>query len=128
MATKIYADDFNKKKEIELPDGTILRLPQRTAVVYEKIIDMEKERNRISEYDYCKGVLEILYGKEGFKKIAPNGRDESLDYLEKVQLVSLELLMLEKEQAEREQIEKQADILEPMTRQMKTLSPIVDKV
>ena len=128
MATKIYADDFNKEKSIELPNGTVLTLPQRTAVVYEKIIDMEKERNRISEYDYCKGVLEILYGKDGFKKIAPNGREESLDYLERVQLVSLELFMLEKEKAEREQIEKQADILDPITRQIKTLSPIVDKV
>lgn len=128
MATKINIEDFEKEKGIELSNGTELILPQRTAEVYEKIVDMEKERNRISEYDYCKGILEILYGKEGFKKIAPDGKKTNLDYLEKVQLVSLGLLMSDKEEAEREQYEKQAEILEPLTRHIDTLNPIINNL
>lgn len=128
MATKIYIEDFEKEKSIELSDGTQLVLPQRTAEIYEKIVDMEKDRTRISEYDYCKGVLEILYGKDGFKKIAPNGKQTNLDYLEKVQLVSLNLLMSDKEEAEREQIEKQAEILNPLTRHIEALNPTINKL
>lgn len=128
MATKIYIDDFEKEKGIELPDGTELILPQRTAEIYEKLVNMEKERSRISEYDYCKGVLEFLYGKEGFKKIAPNGKKTNLDYLEKVQLVSLSLLMADKEEAEREQIEKQAELLSPLTRHLEVLNPTINKL
>lgn len=128
MATKIYVEDFEKEKGIELSDGTELILPQRTAEVYERIVDMEKERSRISEYDYCKGVLEILYGKEGFKKIAPNGKKTNLDYLEKVQLVSVGLLLSEKEETEREQYEKQAEIFEPLTRRLDAINPILKKL
>ena len=128
MAERILIEDFEKEKAIELTDGTVLTLPERTAEIYEDIVALEKTRQTLSEYDYCKRVLETLYGKEGFRKIAPGGKKTDLDYLEKVQLVSINLFMAEKTEAEREEIEKRAESLAPLISQLKTLNPIMDKI
>lgn len=128
MAEKILIEDFDKEKAIELSDGTVLDLPPRTAEKYEELVSIEKSRTSLSEYDYCKKVLELLYGKDGFKKIAPNGKQTNLDYLERVQTVSVNLFMADKIEAEREQIEKQAEMLKPITDKMSTLSPIIGKM
>lgn len=125
MAEKILIEDFEKEKAIELSDGTVLDLPPRTAEKYEELVSIEKSRTSLSEYDYCKKVLELLYGKDGFKKIAPNAKQTNLDYLERVQTVSVNLFMAEKIEAEREQIEKQAEMLEPITSKMSTLNPVL---
>lgn len=128
MAERILIEDYQNEKAIELSDGTVLDLPERTAENYEDIVALENSRQTLSEYDYCKKVLEILYGKEGFKKIAPNGKKTNLDYLEKVQLVSLNLFMAEKIEAEKEEIEKRAESFAPITDQLKALNPIMNKI
>ena len=128
MAERILIEDYQKEKAIELADGVVLDIPERTAENFEEVVAIEKTRQAISEYDYCKKVLEILYGKDGFKKIAPNGKKTNLDYLEKVQLVSLNLFMSEKIEAEKEEIEKRAESLEPITNQLKALNPIMNKI
>lgn len=128
MANRILIEDFQKEKAIELSDGTILNLPERTAENYEEIVALENARQTLSEYDYCKKVLEILYGRDGFKKIAPNGKKTNLDYLEKVQLVSINLFMAEKIEAEREEIEKRAENLAPITDKLNALNPIINKI
>jgi hypothetical protein len=128
MAERILIEDFHKKKAIELTDGTVLDLPERTAEIYEKIVDLEKKREKLSEYDYCREALEILYGKDGFKKIAPDGKKTNLDYLEKVQLVSLNLFMAEKIEAEREEMEKRVESLAPLTDKLKAINPIISKI
>lgn len=128
MAEKILIEDFHKEKAIELTDGTVLDLPERTAEIYEKIVDLEKKRERLSEYDYCREALEILYGKDGFKKIAPDGKKTNLDYLEKVQLVSLNLFMAEKIEAEREEMKKRVESLAPLTDKLKAINPIISKI
>ena len=106
----------------------MLDLPERTAEIYEKIVDLETKRERLSEYDYCREALEILYGKDGFKKIAPDGKKTNLDYLEKVQLVSLNLFMAEKIEAEREEMEKRVESLAPLTDKLKAINPIISKI
>ena len=126
MAAKILIEEYKNEKAIELPDGTILDLPDRTAEVYEKIIAIDKERQNMTEYEYCKKVLETLYGKNGFKKIAPKEKQTNLDYLERVQLVSLELFLQEKNDAEKEQLEKQAERLEPFAERLSALRPMME--
>lgn len=128
MAEKILIEDFNKEKAIELSDGTVLDLPQRTAEIYEDLVAIEKSRANISEFDYCKKVLELLFGKDGFKKIAPDGKKTNLDYLEKVQTVSVNLFMSEKIEAEREQFEKQAEMLSPITDKLSALHPVIKNI
>lgn len=128
MAERILIEDIVKEKAIELSDGTVLNLPERTAELYEDVVSLEKSRMSMSEYDYCKKLLELLFGKEGFKKIAPNGKKTNLDYLEKVQLVSLNLFMSEKIEAEKEELEKRAESLAPITDKLKALNPVINKL
>lgn len=128
MAEKILIEDFQKEKAIELSGGIILDLPQRTAEVYEELVSIEKSRASLSEYEYCKKVLELLFGRDGFKKIAPEGKKTNLDYLERVQLTAVNLFMSEKTETERKQFEKQAEMFEPIADQLKTLYPIVNKI
>ena len=128
MAERILIEDIRKEKAIELPDGTVLNLPERTAELYEDVVSLEKTRMSMSEYEYCKKMLELLFGKEGFKKIAPNGKKTNLDYLEKVQLVSLNLLMAEKIEAEKEEMEKRAETLAPITDKLEALNPVINKL
>lgn len=124
MAVKITVEEC--EKAIELPDGTILDLPERTAELYEKIVSIDKGRQTMTEYEYCKKVLEALYGKDGFKKIAPKEKQTNLDYLERVQLVSLELFLQEKNDAEQEQLAKQAERLEPFAERLSALRPFME--
>ena len=128
MAERILIEDFKKEKAIELTDGTVLSLPERTAEIYEDFVALEQSRQTLSEYDYCKKALELLYGREGFEKIAPGGKKTNLDYLEKVQIVSINLFMAEKMETEREEMEKRAESLAPLTSQLKTLNPIMDRL
>lgn len=128
MAERILIEDIRKEKAIELPDGTALDLPERTAELYEDVVSLEKSITSMSEYDYCKKMLELLFGKEGFKKIAPNGKKTNLDYLERVQLVSLNLFMAEKIEAEKEEMEKRAEALAPITDKLEALNPVINKL
>lgn len=128
MAERILIEDIVKEKAIELSDGTVLNLPERTAELYEDVVSLEKSRMSMSEYEYCKKLLELLFGKEGFKKIAPNGKKTNLDYLEKVQLVSLNLFMAEKIEAEKEEMEKRAETLAPITDKLEALNPVINKL
>ena len=60
MAERILIEDFQEEKAIELSDGTVLNLPERTAEIYEDVVSLEKARMSMSEYDYCKNI----YGKQ----------------------------------------------------------------
>lgn len=128
MAEIIKLEDFEKEKAIELSDGTVLNVPQRTAELYESIVSVEKTRTSKSEYDYCKAMLELLFGKDGFKKIAPNGKKTNLDYLSYVTIVSQELFLSEKIEAEQTEIEKQANMLEPISSRLKALAPVINQI
>ena len=128
MATKVLIEDFQKEKAIELSDGAQFILPERTAEMYEKIVALEEKRKDLSEYDYCKAVIETLFGEEGFNHIAPEGKKTNLDYLEKVQLVSLNLFMAEKVEAEKLEIQKRVNTLSPITDQIKALNPVLSEV
>ena len=128
MAERILIEDFEQEKAIELSDGTVLDIPQRTADLYEKITALENKRESKSEYDFIEEILVLLFGKDGFKRIAPKGKKTNLDYLTKVYLVSVELFMSGKTELEKEQLEKRAEMLEPITERLEALSPMLNKV
>lgn len=87
MSMKILSqEEFEKGKEItvEYPDGSEQVLPARTKEIFEKIIAVENERFKITEYEYYKQMFTILLGEKGFSKIAPKAENTNLDYLAKV--------------------------------------------
>lgn len=129
MATLLKSvEEFEKEQAIQLADGTVLDLPPRNADATEFLADIEKNRTKLTEYDYCKQILEFLFGKDGFKKIAPNGRKTNLDYLEYVQLTAVNLFFEQKTEAEREQIALKADALKPITDKVAALNPVIKNV
>ncbi len=128
MAEKILIEDFQKEKAIELSGGVILDLPERTAEIYEKFVAIDKSRRSLSEYEYCKEVLELFFGEDGFKKIAPDGKKTNLDYLEKVQLTAANLFMSDKNDMEKEQLARQAETFTPITNHLATLRPFTNKL
>lgn len=121
--------DFEaKEKAIELPNGTVLDLPQRTKDINDKLYDLEKKRQQLNEYDFLCESLTVIFGKDGFKKIAPSGNKENLDYLSKVYLVSVDLILEDKVEAERERMERCSDQLETVAEKVKAINPLLDKV
>lgn len=126
MAEKILIEDFQKEKAIELSGGVVLDLPQRTAEICEKLVDIVKSKTNLSEYEYCKQIIELFFGEDGFKKVAPGGKKTSLDYLEKVQITAFNLFMSDKFEMEDEQLRKQAKKLAPIADRLASLrsSPI----
>ena len=61
MAERILIEDFEQEKAIELSDGTVLDIPQRTADLYEKItLINEKEEIREDELIGLKEDIEKM--------------------------------------------------------------------
>lgn len=117
-----------KERAVELPSGTVLDLPQRTKEINDKLKELEKKRTQMNEYDFLSEVLIAIFGKDGFKKIAPNGNKENLDYLSKVYRVSVKQIFADKVEAEAEEMERNAEILDPVLDKVKAIQPILDKV
>lgn len=129
MATLLKSvEEFEKEQAIQLADGTVLDLPPRNADATEALTEIEKNRVKLTEYEYCKQILEFLFGKDGFKKIAPNGRKTNLDYLEYVQLTALNLFFEQKMEAEQEQLEIKANAIKPITDKVGVLNSVISNV
>lgn len=111
----------SEKKAIELPDGTVLDLPERTKAVHDKLQELDKKRNAMNEYDFLFENLSYLFGKDGFKKIAPEGNKTNLDYLSKVYRVSVGLIYDEKLAAEKEELDKKLEAVSPYVNKMAAL-------
>lgn len=123
--TKI--DFEEKERAVELPNGTVMDLPQRTKEINDKLHDLEKKRLQMNEYDFLSETLIAIFGKDGFKKIAPNGNKENLDYLSKVYRVSAKLIFADKVEAEVEEMERNVGRLDPIVDRAKTIQPFLDK-
>lgn len=105
----MYIDYEPQDKTIELSDGAVFAVPERSAELYEKYAALEKKALTLSEYQYYKQMLELLLGKEAFKKIAPKGQKENLDRIARICIAAVELFVYEKTQLEQEQIEKNVE-------------------
>lgn len=127
MSMKILSqEEFEKNKEkvILYPDGTEQVLPSRTKEIYEKMVEVENKRLKISEYEYYKQMFVILLGADGFKKIAPKEENTNLDYLSAVwDNISVEFF-----EEKNESLKKSQDLksLEPLMKKMKDLNSLVD--
>ena len=114
-----------KSYGIELPDGTELLLPERNDEIYEKFNSLEGSKTSRTEYEHYQAVLELLFGRDGFKKIAPKGKKESLDYLARVYVISVGLFTKEKQELEQQELEKQAERIAPITSKAEQLSVLL---
>lgn len=121
--------EFEKQERaIELPDGTILDIPERTKENDDKIQAVLHARTSMKEYDYTIKLLEVMFGKDGVKKIMPNAKNVNMDYLAAVQLGALHAFYADKEEAEREEMRKSIDNIEPLTDKLKAVNPLLAKL
>ncbi len=126
MAIKV---EFEKKERaIELPDGTILDLPERTKVNDDRIQEVMQSRETKKEYDFLVAILEALFGKEGVKKIAPDIKNANLDYLTAVYTASVNTFYADKIEAENNELKKRIEQLGPLTDKLTAISPLMDKI
>lgn len=126
MAIKI---EFEKKERaIELLDGTILDIPERTKAIDDKVQEVLQNRTNKKEFDFLIAIIETLFGKEGLKAVVPDKNNANLDYLTAVYTTSVNLFYEDKFEAEREQMKKKVEELEPLTDKLKAINPIMNKI
>ena len=126
MAIKI---EFEKKERaIELLDGTILDIPERTKTIDDKVQSVLQARTNKKEFDFLFEIIEALFGKEGLKAIVPDKNNANLDYLTAIYTTSVNLFYEDKIEAEREQMNKKIEELEPITDKLKAMNPIINKI
>lgn len=126
MAEKINFEF--EEKEIELIDGTILTLPERTKAVNDKISELAKKGASMNEYDFYKENLTVLFGKDGFKKIAPEAEKTNLDYLSAVWRTAKDLFNEQKNEADKAEIEKKMAVLEKVIPQADVINSFMNKI
>lgn len=120
--------DFEKKERaIELPDGSVLDIPERTKANDDKIQAVLKKREELKEYEFLAKILEAMFGKEGLKKIIPSEKTANLDFLTAVYLTSVNAFYEDKNEAEQEELHRKIDRIEPITEKLGALSPLVSK-
>lgn len=121
--------EFEKKERaIELPDGTILDIPERTKANDDKIQAVLKSRTDKKEYDFLVEILEALFGKEGLKQIAPNVKNANMDYLTAVYLASVNAFYEDKNEKEQAELQRKIDELEPLTDKLNAINPLMSKI
>lgn len=126
MAIKI---EFEKKeKAIELPDGTILDIPERTKINDDKVQSVISNRESKKEYDFLIAILEALFGKEGVKIIVPDAKNANLDYLTAVYTASINAFYEDKLEADRGEMQKHMEQLEPLTDKLSAINPLINKI
>ena len=121
----MYVDYEPQDKTIELSDGSVFNVPERSAELYEKYAALEKKALTLSEYQYYKQMIELLLGKEAFKKIAPKGQKENLDRIAKICIAVVELFVYEKSQLEQQQIEKNVEKYAGLIEANKSISSVI---
>ena len=126
MAIKI---EFEKKESaIELPDGTVLEIPERTKENDDKIGEILRGREKKKEYEFLRTILEALFGKSGIKAIIPDEKKVNLDYLTAVYTTSVNLFYADKVEAERVEMQRQIETLEPLTDKLRDMNPLINKL
>lgn len=121
--------EFEKQERaIELPDGTILDIPERTKANDDKIQAVLQSRANKKEYDFLTAILEALFGKEGLKQIAPNVKNANMDYLTAVYIAAVNAFYADKTEAERLEMQKRVDELEPLTEKLNSINPLMTRI
>ena len=117
-----------REKAIELPNGTVLDVPERTKANDDKIQAVLNERTKMKEYDFLVKFHETMFGKAGLKEIAPDLKTANLDYLTAVYLGACEAFYADKIEQEQAEAQKRMEELEPLTDKLNTILPLVNKL
>lgn len=121
--------DFEKQeKAIELPDGTVLDIPERTKANDDKIQAVLQSRQSIKEFDFLVKFLEVMFGKDGLKQIAPDLKNVNMDYLTAIYLTAANTFYSDKNEREQSEMQKKIEELEPLTEKLKAINPIMSKI
>lgn len=121
--------DFEKQeKAIELPDGTVLGIPERTKANDDKIQAVLQSRQSIKEFDFLVKFLEAMFGKDGLKQIAPDLKNVNMDYLTAIYLTAANTFYSDKNEREQSEMQKKIEELEPLTEKLKAINPIMSKI
>ena len=124
---KINSEDFEQKKAVEI-NGDVYDLPERTAELYEKLVDLEKQAGRMTEYDFLAENINIIFGRESAKQILKDGKKTNLDYLAKIYFVAVNLICEVKNAAKEDEISRQIDKVAPILDKLDKASPILKKI
>lgn len=121
--------EFEKQERaIELPDGTILDIPERTKANDDKIQSVLQTRAKRKEYDFLIAVLEALFGKNGVKQIVPDVKNANMDYLTAVYITAVNAFYADKQDAERVQMQRRVDELDPLADKLKSINPLMSRM
>lgn len=126
MAIKIEFEV--KERAIELPDGTILDIPERTKYNDEKIQEVLQRRTKEKEYNFLIEILEALFGRDGIEKISSDIQNENLDYLSLIYTTSVNIFYADKIEAEKKEMHRQFEQLGPLKDTLKAINPVMDKI
>ena len=121
MEANITKIEFAEKHHAIEVDGIKYEIPQRTALLENKIREHDKNVKNMSEYEGNFSMLKILFGEEATRKMFPEGENTNLDKLALVTNTSIELFMLEYNK-------QRADSLNKKVEEIKPILSTVDKV
>lgn len=121
--------EFEKQERaIELPDGTILDIPERTKANDDKIQTVLQSRTAMKEHDFLIKFLETMFGKDGVKQIAPDVKNANMDYLTAVYLTAANAFYADKNEKEQAEMQKRMDEIEPLADKLKAINPLMSKI
>ncbi len=123
----INSEDFVYDKAVEI-NGQVYDLPQRSAEINAKLIELEKKRTKMDEYDFFAENFEVIFGKENSKKILKDGKKTNLDYLAMIYKVSCDLIYEERMAQEQAEIEKRLESTMPLLDKIGKAGLVLDKV
>ena len=113
--------EFKEKHHAIEVDGIKYEIPQRTALLENKIREHDKNVKNMSEYEGNYSMLVILFGEEAAQRMFPDGENTNLDKLALVTNTAIERFMLEYNK-------QRADSLNKKIEEMKPMLSTVDKV
>ena len=117
-----------QERAIELPNGAILDIPERTKSNDDKVQAVLQSRTSMKEYDFLAKFLETMFGRDGVKLIAPDIKSANMDYLTTVYLAAVNAFYADKNEAEQAEMQKKVEELEPIASKLNAVNPLLAKI
>lgn len=121
--TKIEFEEKHHKIEV---DGIEYEIPQRTAVLEDKIKEHDEKIGKVSEYESNYSLLEILFGADAAKQMFPDRNSTNLDKLAKVTRVSIALFMAEFNKMQSNALKDSIDEIKPLLSATDTVTKLTN--
>ena len=120
--------EFEEKHHVIEVDGIDYEIPQRTAELEKKIIEHEKNRLGMSEYEANIQMLTILFGKKAVDTIFPEKNKTNLDKLAKLTKISVDMFMAEYNSIQQEEMKEKVAELEPYIKKLNKITEATNKI